>query len=546
MKKHLYLLIFCLLCFAGRPASENRPLIIGGSNTTIDQQPWQVLLTTNSYEADRCGAVILSDNWVLTAAHCVESHVSNPGLLKIYAGVTNVQPGPTPLSGGQIITAAQVILHPGYNSSTQANDIALVRLATPLTFNGDVQPIRFDGGTGITSDGTTATFAGWGSVGKTNGYDVYQNQLKRADLPIVSINSLNQTEYLFPLNNSLQIAAGGNGVGPCDGDSGGPLWVNSGGQNYLIGIDSFKAGVESNKLPCGSRPAIFTRVSSYCGWILQTMVDAVSISGTDFMCSGQNYNYSFSGQPSNTNFNGWSTSTGIVFNSESGNAYMNGNYSGPQGAITVTFSNACATVSKTKTVYVDNFISGTYARGGQTYDLSSSNQLDPGQTVVTVQLPTAPSFTWTFVSGNPNPANWYAVYGTVPNARLFLTLNGGQSATFDVNATSSCGGTGRRVSFYVMSGYRAYPNPASEQVAVEFDNATTKEALPDQIELLSEKSTKAVRSANLGEQFDQKAFQDSKRVEFDVRDLPRGTYYLHIKNSRRKGQEVDIIRVLLQ
>ncbi len=547
MKKHLYLLIFCLLCFAGRPASENRPQIIGGSNTTIDQQPWQVLLTTDANYVDRSGGVILSANWIVTAAHSVESYVSNPGSLKVYAGVTNIKPGNNPpLPGGQTIVAAQIILHKDYDNNTYANDIALVRLATPLSFNGDVQPIRFDGGTGITNPGTTATFSGWGTIDDTTSPRQYQDQLKRADLSIVDINSLNTMEYQYPLSNSLQIAAGGNGVGPCYGDSGGPLWVNSGGQNYLVGIDSFKAGVANNRLPCGSRPAIFTRVSSYCGWILEKMIDAVVINGTDFMCNGQSYNYSFFGQPSNTNFNGWSTSTGIVFNSESGNAYTNGNYSGPQGAITVTFSNACATVSKTKTVYVDNFISGTYVRGGQTYDLSSSNQLDPGQTVVTVQLPTAPSFTWTFVSGNPNPANWYAVYGTVPNARLFLTLNSGQSATFDVSATSSCGGTSRRVSFYVMSGYRAYPNPASSQVGIEFDNTSTKEALPDQVELFSEKSTKAVRSATLSEQFDQKAFQDNKRIEFDVRDLPRGIYYLHVTNSRRKGQEVDKIRLLLQ
>ena len=544
MKKHLYLLFLCVLCFAGRPASENRPLIIGGSNTTIDQQPWQVFLTGNANNNDRCGGVILSANWILTAAHCVKNRVSNPSLLKIYAGVTNVQPGNVnPLPGA--ITAAQVILHKDYDSDTQANDIALVRLATPLIFNGDIQPIRFDGGTGITNAGTMATFAGWGVIGKENGYDVYQNQLKRADLPIADISSLNQNEYLFPLNNSLQIAAGGNGVGTCTGDSGGPLWVNSNGQNYLVGISSFRAGVASNDLPCGTRPAIFTRVSSYCGWILEKMVDDVAISGTDFMCSGQSYNYSFSGQPSNTNF-GWSASTGIVIDGGNGNAYINGNYSGSQGVVTITFSNACATVSRTKTVHVDNFISGTYARGGQTYDLSSSNLLNPGQTVTAVRLPTAPSFAWSFVSGNPSPANWYAVYGTVQNYRLFLTLNGGQSATFDVNATSSCGSTGRRVSFYVMSGYRAYPNPAREQVAIEFDNATTKEALPDQVELFSEKSTKAVRVANLSEQFDQKAFKDTKKVEFDVHDLPRGTYYLHITNSRRKGQEVDIIRLLLQ
>ena len=196
MKKHLYLLILCFLCFAGRPASESQPSIVGGNNTTIDQQPWQVFLTANLNNNDRCGGVVLSANWILTAAHCVEDKVSNPSLLKIYAGVTNVQPSNVnPLPGA--IDAAQVILHPYYDPNTETNDIALVRLATPLIFNGDVQPIRFDGGTGITNAGTTAMFAGWGATGKVNGYDAYQSQLKRADLPIADINSLNQTEFCF-------------------------------------------------------------------------------------------------------------------------------------------------------------------------------------------------------------------------------------------------------------------------------------------------------------------------------------------------------------
>ena len=70
------------------------------------------------------------------------------------------------------------------------------------------------------------------------------------------------------------------------------------------------------------------------------------------------------------------------------------------------------------------------------------------------------------------------------------------------------------------------------------------DALPDEIILLSEASMKPVGSVNFRESPGQKAFKNGNQVVIDVRDLPRGIHYLHIKNSRRQDEKVDMIRIL--
>lgn len=89
-------------------------------------------------------------------------------------------------------------------------------------------------------------------------------------------------------------------------------------------------------------------------------------------------------------------------------------------------------------------------------------------------------------------------------------------------------------------------NPVRDNMQIDFDNTEFIEALPDQMDLLSESSTKPVRSLKIKDIYDKKMFKDGKSVVFDVSSLPRGTYYLHIINSKKKDNQVDAIRVILE
>ena len=75
--------------------------IVGGTNTTIEQNPWQVSLQSSS-GSHFCGGSVLNANWILTAQHCVKSgsYISKPG--RILAGSTSRT------GSGQVRTVAEV------------------------------------------------------------------------------------------------------------------------------------------------------------------------------------------------------------------------------------------------------------------------------------------------------------------------------------------------------------------------------------------------------------------------------------------------------
>lgn len=131
-----------------------------------------------------------------------------------------------------------------------------------------------------------------------------------------------------------------------------------------------------------------------------------------------------------------------------------------------------------------------------------------------------------------------------------LNLSSGQSVNITVSGSNPCGSANRTFTFTTSSGgWRlASANPATDAVIVEFDNPNQLEALPDQVDLLSGESTKPVKSVNIKEVYEKKAFKDGNKIQFDVQELPRGVYYLQVKNSREKdkGKQVESIRILLE
>ena len=142
-----------------------QPQIVGGNNTNISAVPWQVYLeVTSNGSTFVCGGSILSSTWIATACHCVRINGAGavgPNQVTVFAGITNIT---TERNSAQRPTVAAVIPHPSYGATANArndNDIALLRLSTPLTFNANVQSIPYATNGNLTNPGTNALVSGW-------------------------------------------------------------------------------------------------------------------------------------------------------------------------------------------------------------------------------------------------------------------------------------------------------------------------------------------------------------------------------------------------
>jgi secreted trypsin-like serine protease len=254
---------------AEEPDDSDRQIqarIVGGSNYSITQAPWQVALIDahagNNFAGQFCGGSIYSQYWIITAAHCVtDASASN---IRILAGRATLGTDLSPLA------VSQILIHPAYNDDTLANDIALIRLATPLTFSSSVAAIEL--ATSIPKAGSPAVITGWGDtwiqsgtgfVWNYYGSPRFPDHLQGATVAIQS-NSFCAGEWGSDFNSTMMVcsAVPGYWKDVCFGDSGGPLAVNSGGRWALAGVTSFGSGC------AWSSAGVYANVANYRSWII--------------------------------------------------------------------------------------------------------------------------------------------------------------------------------------------------------------------------------------------------------------------------------------
>lgn len=188
------------------------------------------------------------------------------------------------------------------------------------------------------------------------------------------------------------------------------------------------------------------------------------------------------------------------------------------------------------TKMVNGIVTGTTpVSAGNSYNLNASSS-SPGT-----------SFNYNDYTGSGNLAiNIYSPNSPSTGMYVYSNSTSGQRKV-KVTASNTCGSYSEDFVFYMYSSFRTYPNPAKESFTVEFASTEEDTYLPDELELLSEKSTKSVRKVNLKEMYQKKAFRDGNKVDFDVQDLPRGIYYLKIKNARQEeGKQVQTVRLALE
>ncbi|XP_038618210.1 serine protease 33-like [Tachyglossus aculeatus] len=262
--------------------SPNSNRVVGGEDAKDGEWPWQISLFWG--DSHYCGGSLITNSWVLTAAHCVFHR--EPSNYSVVLGTNTLEPiSPD----GVIRKVKKIVAHPGFTANIEdSSDIALLELSEPVSFTEKIQPICIADNSSRPASGTPCWATGWGSLGVEGETDLPPPQaLQKVKLPLIYREACDNLYHLpdqpSPTSPSpgddIELPEGPNIVegmicagypegrpDVCFGDSGGPLSCPVNGVWVLTGIVSW--GVD-----CGSpnHPGVYTDVATYTSWILENI-----------------------------------------------------------------------------------------------------------------------------------------------------------------------------------------------------------------------------------------------------------------------------------
>lgn len=148
-------LLIILLNLAFLSAESISPKIIGGRDAEITEFPCMVSIRRTEIEtllgesSHICGGVIIGDDTILTAAHCLFDRFGNlltqPFSFTIVSGVSRIRSEfPYYSSNNSVHLATRIVVHPDYNMDTFQNDIAIMRVKPSFEFSTTTKNIEID------------------------------------------------------------------------------------------------------------------------------------------------------------------------------------------------------------------------------------------------------------------------------------------------------------------------------------------------------------------------------------------------------------------
>ncbi|XP_060532673.1 trypsin-2-like [Cylas formicarius] len=211
--------VLVLLNLLGLTSCQDR--IVGGREANIQDFPYQLALSFNGIPI--CGAVLISAEYALSAAHCI----SKQGQFAVRAG------SDSPRKGGTVTFVSNALLHPNW-AGQHDFDISILKLSPKLELSDKIRAIKLPEAGEAANPGTVAVVSGWGAQ-----FSYVQGltpQLRSVEVTILERRPC-QFSYKWLAITPRMFCAGymGGGKDSCQGDSGGPLVID----NKLYGLVSF-------------------------------------------------------------------------------------------------------------------------------------------------------------------------------------------------------------------------------------------------------------------------------------------------------------------
>ena len=216
-----------------------------------------------------CGGFLAAPTIVVTAGHCLESIVDRVPVAGPIASGGEYE-RPQALIGaldrsqpGEVIDIVEMRQHerwmigPGFG----VNDIGVLVLAQASA----ATPVRLaqPGDEALYPAGTPATVVGFGW---TEGYEELPDVLQSVTVPVRDdLDCKLRPQYVALFDPASSLCAGEPGRDSCGGDSGGPLFVDDGGEPVVIGIVSY--GSQTSDCGDPDHPGVYVEVAAYAEWL---------------------------------------------------------------------------------------------------------------------------------------------------------------------------------------------------------------------------------------------------------------------------------------
>nr|AYV99612.1 venom polypeptide [Dolopus genitalis] len=215
-----------------------------------------IFITLDSGADSFCGGSLISDQYVLTAAHCLAGVIK----VRIYLGAGDISSKSEADRMELKIGKDELIIHENYDAPNFINDIALIRLPKKIQFSENIQPIRLARRSQTDLIEQLAILSGWGKTG---------NAADRSNVLRYARKAIVKDEQCMTIYRNLyhpsNICIDGREQSICSGDSGGAaVIIDREDKGFTqIGVASY---VHSSGCELGL-PVSYTRITSYLDWI---------------------------------------------------------------------------------------------------------------------------------------------------------------------------------------------------------------------------------------------------------------------------------------